>query len=165
MLDQFTKRAVNLIARFESPHSRRTRSRLRTDARDSELRRADRAADQLTTTCATPDVSSTIADCEVSHSSEPAANRDAPVSLGFAQAFDAFDLERAARGARSAALNLAWRLAYSVWRLVRQVSGDDAYERYVQHMARAHAGQPIMTRADYFKFCQEQKWNRITRCC
>lgn len=63
------------------------------------------------------------------------------------------------------AANAAWRILRSAWRFVRQVSGDDAYERYREHMLHAHAAQPAMTRKDYYRFRTEQKWNRVTRCC
>ena len=51
------------------------------------------------------------------------------------------------------------------WRFLRQVSGDDAYERYLAHMTSAHPAQPVMTRGAYFRSRQEQRWNRISRCC
>jgi len=59
----------------------------------------------------------------------------------------------------------AWRLLSTAWRFVRQVSGDDAYERYGEHMGRTHPGQSAMTREEYYRFRTEQKWNGITRCC
>lgn len=61
--------------------------------------------------------------------------------------------------------NFVWRLLWHVWRFVREVSGDDAYERYLQHLARFHPGLPPMSRSDHFKFRQEQKWDRLSRCC
>jgi uncharacterized short protein YbdD (DUF466 family) len=64
-----------------------------------------------------------------------------------------------------AAASTAWRLVQTVWRFLRQASGDDAYERYREHMLAAHPGQPAMTRSAYYRFRMEQKWNRITRCC
>ena len=63
------------------------------------------------------------------------------------------------------AANAAWRLMRSAWSFVRQVSGDDAYERYREHMLEAHADQPAMTRSQHYKARTEQKWNRVTRCC
>ena len=59
----------------------------------------------------------------------------------------------------------AGRLLSAVWRFLRQASGDDAYERYLEHIACEHPGTSPMNRAQYFRFRQEQKWNRITRCC
>jgi len=59
----------------------------------------------------------------------------------------------------------AWCVARSVWALLRQASGDDAYERYREHMLQAHPGNAVMSRSAYYRFRMEQKWNRLTRCC
>jgi uncharacterized short protein YbdD (DUF466 family) len=62
----------------------------------------------------------------------------------------------------------AWavrRWSGAVWRYLRTVSGDDAYERYLAHHAVAHAGEPAMTRKALFAECQRQKWTGVTRCC
>ena len=53
----------------------------------------------------------------------------------------------------------------AAWAFVRQVSGDDAYERYVEHMLGEHPERALMQRDQYYRFRTEQKWNRITRCC
>jgi uncharacterized short protein YbdD (DUF466 family) len=62
---------------------------------------------------------------------------------------------------------LAW--LKSLWRSVRQLSGDDAYERYLQHYAEHHAAErdnvPPLTRAQFFKQWQDKKWNGVKRCC
>ena len=50
-------------------------------------------------------------------------------------------------------------------RYLRAVSGDDAYERYLAHHAVEHAGQPPMSRKDYFIERQRRKWTGVTRCC
>lgn len=52
-----------------------------------------------------------------------------------------------------------------LWQLVRQASGDDAYERYLAHQRQAHPGEPALSRREYFKREQERKWNGIRRCC
>jgi uncharacterized short protein YbdD (DUF466 family) len=51
------------------------------------------------------------------------------------------------------------------WSYLREVSGDDAYERYLAHHAVKHAGQPLMSRKDYFAERQRRKWTGVTRCC
>ncbi len=43
------------------------------------------------------------------------------------------------------AMNLINRLR-SLWQYLRQVTGDDAYERYIAHRHVAHAGEPPLTR-------------------
>ena len=49
---------------------------------------------------------------------------------------------------------------------VRQMSGDDAYERYLHHWRLYHAqdGAPP-DRKTFFKSEQQRKWNGIRRCC
>jgi uncharacterized short protein YbdD (DUF466 family) len=64
-----------------------------------------------------------------------------------------------------AALSRLWRGLWQGWRFLRQVSGDDAYERYLEHVARLHPDEKPVSRAEHFRMRQEQKWNRISRCC
>ena len=59
----------------------------------------------------------------------------------------------------------ALRWIVAGWRYLREVSGDDAYERYLAHHAVKHAGQPLMSRKDYFAERQSRKWTGVTRCC
>ena len=54
---------------------------------------------------------------------------------------------------------------HQAWRFIRQLSGDDAYERYLTHHAAEHAGSPPLSRKDYFRRQQQQKWSGIRRCC
>ncbi len=56
-------------------------------------------------------------------------------------------------------------VATGLWRYVREVTGDDAYERYVSHHQVAHAGEAPLTRREYFKKRQDEKWSKVTRCC
>jgi|HubBroStandDraft_3_1064219.scaffolds.fasta_scaffold65584_2 uncharacterized short protein YbdD (DUF466 family) len=54
--------------------------------------------------------------------------------------------------------------AAALWRALRAVSGDDAYERYCAHHAAHHGGAPLSRRA----FCAEElrrKWSGVSRCC
>jgi uncharacterized short protein YbdD (DUF466 family) len=52
-----------------------------------------------------------------------------------------------------------------IWQYLRQVSGDDAYERYLAHHRQAHAGEPPMTREQHFRKRQDEKWSKVSRCC
>jgi uncharacterized short protein YbdD (DUF466 family) len=52
-----------------------------------------------------------------------------------------------------------------LWKTVRQLSGDDAYERYLQHQAAHHPEQSPLSRRDFFRQWQERKWNGVKRCC
>ena len=52
-----------------------------------------------------------------------------------------------------------------IWQYLRQVSGDDAYERYLAHHRQAHPGEVPMTQEQYFKKRQDEKWSKVSRCC
>ncbi|MFL6580073.1 MAG: YbdD/YjiX family protein [Burkholderiales bacterium] len=52
-----------------------------------------------------------------------------------------------------------------LWQYLREVSGDDAYERYVAHHEIAHAGQQCLTRRQFFAQRQDEKWSKVSRCC
>ncbi|WP_020563351.1 YbdD/YjiX family protein [Methylosarcina fibrata] len=59
-----------------------------------------------------------------------------------------------------------------IWQGLRRLSGDDAYERYLKHHAEHRclsygheAGEPPLSKAEFFKQWQERKWNGINRCC
>ncbi|RVU40235.1 YbdD/YjiX family protein [Rheinheimera riviphila] len=51
------------------------------------------------------------------------------------------------------------------WTLLRQLSGDDAYERYLRHQLSQHPDEPPLDRKSFFKREQERKWHGIKRCC
>lgn len=56
-----------------------------------------------------------------------------------------------------------------IWHSIRHLSGDDAYERYLKHHAAFHATSvdaPIaLSRKDFFKLWQENRWKGVNRCC
>ncbi len=56
-------------------------------------------------------------------------------------------------------------LIRTCWRLLRQASGDDAYERYLTHLQSRHPGARPMTRHEFFRRRQEEKWGKVSRCC
>ncbi|WP_367025670.1 YbdD/YjiX family protein [Methylococcus sp. ANG] len=54
----------------------------------------------------------------------------------------------------------------ALWRTIRMATGDDAYERYLEHWREHHAGggQPLSRKA----FCraeQQRRWSGVRRCC
>ena len=51
------------------------------------------------------------------------------------------------------------------WKLLRELSGDDAYERYLRHQAMHHPDEPPLCRHAFFKQQQQQKWHGVKRCC
>lgn len=53
----------------------------------------------------------------------------------------------------------------ALWRFACELSGDDAYERYLQHHAKAHPQLIPLGRKAFFKQQQARKWNNINRCC
>ena len=49
---------------------------------------------------------------------------------------------------------------------LREVSGESAYDHYVNHMRRDHPGQPVMSRRDYERRRQDaREENPRARCC
>ena len=52
-----------------------------------------------------------------------------------------------------------------LWRAIRELSGDDAYERYLAHRTVCHADSAPLSRKEFFQRDQQQKWNSIKRCC
>jgi uncharacterized short protein YbdD (DUF466 family) len=69
------------------------------------------------------------------------------------------------KGVVARATPAALRWIAAGWSYLREVSGDDAYERYLAHHAVKHEGQPLMSRKDYFAERQRRKWTGVTRCC
>ena len=52
-----------------------------------------------------------------------------------------------------------------LWQYLREVTGDNAYERYLAHHNIAHAGQQYLTRREFFVRRQDEKWSKVSRCC
>jgi len=55
-----------------------------------------------------------------------------------------------------------------VWALLREVTGDDAYERYLAHWHARHAaddGGAPLDRASFHREEQRRKWDGVRRCC
>ncbi|MBI5430953.1 MAG: YbdD/YjiX family protein [Nitrosomonadales bacterium] len=51
------------------------------------------------------------------------------------------------------------------WRFVRELSGDDGYERYLAHHAACHIDSVALTRREYFRRREGEKWEGVRRCC
>jgi uncharacterized short protein YbdD (DUF466 family) len=51
------------------------------------------------------------------------------------------------------------------WRLFRTATGDDAYERYVEHHTHAHPGEPLLSRTAFYDQRLQKKWSGVSRCC
>ena len=52
-----------------------------------------------------------------------------------------------------------------LWKAIRRLSGDDAYERYLRHLAQHHPEQTPLSREAFFKEWQDSKWKGVKRCC
>jgi uncharacterized short protein YbdD (DUF466 family) len=53
----------------------------------------------------------------------------------------------------------------AVWSVVRELTGDDAYERYLAHHVAKHPEQAPLSRSVFFKTEQRRKWEGVRRCC
>jgi uncharacterized short protein YbdD (DUF466 family) len=53
------------------------------------------------------------------------------------------------------------------WAAVRELSGDDAYDRYLTHWRMEHAasGSAPLNRREFFAESQRRKWEGVKRCC
>jgi uncharacterized short protein YbdD (DUF466 family) len=52
-----------------------------------------------------------------------------------------------------------------IWQAIRQLSGDDAYERYLVHHAQHHPDTLPLSKREFFKRWQDNKWHGVKRCC
>jgi len=63
----------------------------------------------------------------------------------------------------------------TLWKNIRRLSGDDAYEQYLRHFHEYHTEQheesaPVesrepLSREAFFKQWQDKKWKGVKRCC
>ncbi len=54
----------------------------------------------------------------------------------------------------------------SVWRALRTATGDDAYERYLEHFRAKHtAAETPLSRREFSAREMDRKWNGVRRCC
>ena len=61
----------------------------------------------------------------------------------------------------------SFELVKKCWLGLREMTGDDAYERYLDHWRKHHAkeGYKPMDRETFFKQELERKWSGVRRCC
>jgi uncharacterized short protein YbdD (DUF466 family) len=52
-----------------------------------------------------------------------------------------------------------------LWKLLRTLASDDAYERYLAHHEQVHAGAAPLTRRAFYLGEQQRKWTGVSRCC
>jgi uncharacterized short protein YbdD (DUF466 family) len=51
------------------------------------------------------------------------------------------------------------------WQGFRALTGEDAYERFLDHHREAHPGVPPPDRRRFYLERQNHKWSGINRCC
>jgi uncharacterized short protein YbdD (DUF466 family) len=53
------------------------------------------------------------------------------------------------------------------WALLRELTGDDAYERYLAHWRNHHAAEGVapLDRVAFHREEQRRKWEGVRRCC
>lgn len=56
-----------------------------------------------------------------------------------------------------------WSLA--AWAVLRAITGDDAYDRYLEHHARRHAGSTPLSRRQFAAAEHDRRWQQVNRCC
>ena len=54
-----------------------------------------------------------------------------------------------------------------IWSVIREVSGDDAYERYLAHWRAEHSANETtpLDRSSFYREEQRRKWDGVRRCC
>lgn len=57
------------------------------------------------------------------------------------------------------------RYLFALLKLVRELSTDDAYERYLAHHGARHAGTSPLNRRQFYLQQQQRKWTGVNRCC
>ena len=57
------------------------------------------------------------------------------------------------------------RRLVDLWRMLRELATDDAYERYLVHHAQAHDGAKPIARREFYLRQQQNKWSGVSRCC
>jgi uncharacterized short protein YbdD (DUF466 family) len=53
----------------------------------------------------------------------------------------------------------------AIWRGLRTLLGDDAYERYLRHQRERHPEQASLDRQAFYLAEIDRRWTRINRCC
>lgn len=51
------------------------------------------------------------------------------------------------------------------WSGLRELTGDDAYDRYLARHAATHAAMPPLDREAFYIGELERKWSGVNRCC
>ncbi|MBI5135921.1 MAG: YbdD/YjiX family protein [Nitrospirae bacterium] len=52
-----------------------------------------------------------------------------------------------------------------LWSLLRRLTGDDAYDRYLAHWRAHHPGEEPLDRRGFHRQEVERRWGGVRRCC
>ncbi len=47
----------------------------------------------------------------------------------------------------------------AIWEYLKEISGENAYDRYLAVHASTHPGKPAMTRGEFYRWRQDEKYN------
>jgi uncharacterized short protein YbdD (DUF466 family) len=51
------------------------------------------------------------------------------------------------------------------WAGLRSITGDDAYERYLEHCRGRHPGVAPLDRGTFYRAELDRRWKEVNRCC
>ena len=58
------------------------------------------------------------------------------------------------------------QILHRLWSVLRNISGDDAYERYLHHLQQQHPDAVPLSRRRFCQAEQQRRWNGgPNRCC
>jgi uncharacterized short protein YbdD (DUF466 family) len=52
-----------------------------------------------------------------------------------------------------------------LWSVIRALSTDDAYDKYLAHHSAAHPEAAPLSRRMFYIRQQQEKWTGVSRCC
>ena len=64
-----------------------------------------------------------------------------------------------ARGWARTGMNRALQPVRSVWEYLKEISGENAYDRYRAVHTATHPGKPPMDRGEFYRWRQDEKYN------
>jgi uncharacterized short protein YbdD (DUF466 family) len=62
-------------------------------------------------------------------------------------------------------MNALTAMCRQLWKGLRSISGDDAYERYLEHQRRRHPDAVPLERAEFHAAEAARRWSQVNRCC
>jgi uncharacterized short protein YbdD (DUF466 family) len=62
-------------------------------------------------------------------------------------------------------MNRLTRTSRRAWAVFRALLGDDAYERYLEHLRRRHPDAVPLQRAAFHRAELDRHWSQVNRCC